>query len=218
MFAAATTTQSGALYLGGSGCCGSQVHGYLVRVSAKGKLDDRFTRATRRSLGELGRLNTLEESVNGVVARSDGTIDVLGSGGYEKGFLLRLRPNGKPRSKFAKQGLRVLPFPVTSAALGSDGAIDAVSDENLTGEGILMRILRGGGLDPAFGPEGSPIPDSGGDFGISVVPQGGRKALVLDLGFQECRNECRTYPKLVRFLEGPAKPARGHGHRSHRHS
>jgi uncharacterized delta-60 repeat protein len=196
------TAVGGALYLGGgAGCCGSPVPGYVIRVSAKGRLDGRFTTASQRSLRSLERLNSLEDTVEAVLVRPGGKIDLLGSAGYEKGFLLRLNPNGHVNRKLG--GLRVLPFPVASAALGSDGATLAASDENLEGVDILMRILAGGRLDPRFGREGARIPLSDGDSGLSVVSQTGRKAMVLDLGLKECRGFCLPEPKLVRFLEGP---------------
>jgi hypothetical protein len=119
--------------------------------------------------------------------------------------VLRLNPSGHVHRRFGKNGLRVLPSPVASAALGSDGATVAVSDENLSGVDVLMRILASGRPDPAFGQGGKSIPGSNGDSGLSVVHQSGRKALVLDLGFHECRGYCPADPKLVRFLEGTPK-------------
>jgi hypothetical protein len=203
-FIASATASGGALYLGGAECCGSGVPGYVVRVSARGRLDGPFTTASQRSLRSLRKLNSLQESVDAVLVRRGGGIDLLGSAGYEKGFVLRLNPSGHVHRRFGKNGLRVLPSPVVSAALGSDGATVAVSDENLSGVDVLMRIFAGGRLDPAFG-QGKPIPGSNADSGVSVVHQSGRKALVLDLGFHECRGYCPADPKLVRFLEGPPK-------------
>lgn len=204
-FVASATASGGALYLGGAGCCGSGIPGYVIRVSASGRLDGRFTTASQHSLRSLQKLNSLQESVNAVLVRPGGKIDLLGSAGYEKGFVLRLNPSGHVHREFGKNGLRVLPLPVTSAAFGSDGATLAVSDENLSGADVLMRILAGGRLDLAFGRGGEQITDSGGDSGLSVVHQSGRKALVIDLGLHECRGYCPADPKLVRFLEGTPK-------------
>jgi uncharacterized delta-60 repeat protein len=204
-FIASATASGGALYLGGAECCFSGVPGYVVRISARGRLDNRFTSASQRSMRPLRKLNSLRESVNAVIVRPRGGIELLGSADYDKGFVLRLNPNGHPHRSFGKDGLRLLPSPVRSAALGSDRATVAVSDENLGGVSVLLRILAGGRLDPAFGQKGKPIPGGTGDSGLSVVHQAGRKALVLDLGFHECRQYCPPDPKLVRFLEGTPK-------------
>jgi hypothetical protein len=202
-FVGSATAAAGAIYLSGAGCCGSGIPGYVSRTSASGRFDTRFTAASQHSLLPLNRLSALQVSVNAVIVRPGGKIDLLGSAGYEKGFVMRLNPNGKANRKFGKNGLRVLPLPVASAALGSNGATLAVSDENLNGDDVLMRILPGGRLDPAFGREGERIP--GGGRGLSVVPQSGHRALVLDLGLLECRGACPAEPKLVRFLQGAAK-------------
>lgn len=199
------TARSGALYLGGVGCCGSGLPGYVIRISARGRVDGRFTAASQRSLRAVRPLGSLESSVNAVLVRAGGKIDLLGSAGYGKGFVLRLEPNGTPHRRFAASGWRILPLPVASAALGTDGATLAVSDEGLREFDALMRILRNGRLDPAFGAKGQKIPDSEGDSGISVVAQTGGKALVLDRGLKECRTFCQSDPKLVRFLEGRSK-------------
>lgn len=203
---ASATSASGALYLAGAGCCASRVSSYVVRVSAKGRLDGRFTKQSQRSLRSIESLNTLEQSINAVIVRPGGKIDLLGAASYETGFELRLNPNGRPHRNFASSGIRVLPLPVASAALGNGGATLAVSDENLSGAGVLMRIFGGGRLDPTFGPKGTPVPGKGA--GLTVVPQNGGKVLVLDLGVQECRGDCAVEPRLVRYLEGSA-PKRG---------
>jgi uncharacterized delta-60 repeat protein len=203
---ASAVASSGALYLAGGAveCCVPETS-YVIRVSASGRFDSHFSTASQRSLRSLRKLNSFQKSVNAVIVRPSGKIDLLGSASYAKGFLLRLNPSGHVDRKFGKKGLRVPPFPVGSATLGSDGATLAVSDENLGGVDVLMRILANGRLDPAFGREGERITGTGGDFGLSVVHQSGRKALVLDLGEKECRGYCPDDPKLVRFLEGAPK-------------
>lgn len=205
---AATTSKAGALYLAGAGCCGFDVPGYVVRLSARGKLDRRFTVATRRSLQALRQLGSLQESINAVLVRPRGNIDLLGAAGYETGFVLRLNRRGHRRRKFGRNGLRVLPVPVSAAALGSHGSTLAVSDEAANGADLLMRILKGGRLDRTFGSPGASIAGSIGDFGLSVVHQVGGRALVLDRGVKECRSYCPADPKLVRFREGSAPKQR----------
>ncbi|HEY8810286.1 MAG TPA: hypothetical protein VIM28_09720 [Solirubrobacterales bacterium] len=207
-FAAATTSKGGALYLGGAGCCGFDIPGYVVRVSARGRFDRRFTAATRHSLQAIRRLGSLQESINAVLVRPRGNIDLIGAAGYERGFVLRLNRSGHRHREFGHHGLRVLPVPVASAVLGSDGSTLAVSDESARGVDLLMRILEGGRLDRAFGNPGASIARSVGDFGLSVVHQVGRRALVLDRGEKECRGYCPADPKLVRFLEVSAPKRR----------
>jgi hypothetical protein len=202
-FVGAATAIGGAIYLSGGSCCGPGIPGYVSRVSASGKFDRRFTAAAQQSLLALQRIATLEVSVDAVIVRPGGKIDLLGSAGYEKGFVMRLKPNGKPNRKFGKNGLRLLPVAVVSAALDSHGTTLAIGNENLGGDYVLMRILPGGRLDLVSGRIGERIPGNGG--GVSVVPQSGRKALVLNLGLMECRGACPAEPRLVRFLVGPAK-------------
>jgi hypothetical protein len=207
-FVTAAATRGGGLYLGGDGCCGSDPSGYVARVSAKGRLDRRFTAASRRSLRGLADPRTVSEGLNAVVVRPGGKIDLLGSAGLDRGFMLRLNASGHPHRSFGRNGTRTLAVPVAAAALGSDGAVLATSDQSRQGAAVLVRILAGGRPDPAFGSLGMPIPDSRGDVGVSVVAQAGRKALVLDLGLRECRFYCPATPKLARFLEGPRPSGR----------
>lgn len=198
------TTPSGALYMSGPLCCTVPNPGYVVRVSAKGRLDWRFTTASQRSLRRLSRLPALQPSINAVLVRSGGKIDLLGAAGYTKGFVLRLNPNGHLRSQFAKKGLRTLSLPVGSASFGSEGT-ELVTSWETRGANVLAGILPGGRMDPSFGPSGEEVPGAAGDFGLTVAAQAGRKALVLDLGNKACRGFCPSEPKLVRFLEGPKR-------------
>ncbi len=204
-FTSSAVSRGGALYLSGVGCCRSSLPGYVIRVSANGRFDGRFAAASQHALANLRRIPALGEEVNAVVLRRSGKIDLLGSAGYERGFILRLKPNGHPYRAFAAKGLRVLPLPVASAALGHDGAVVALSDEGLVGINVLTRIFANGRLDWAFGGPGETIPGTTGEFGLSVVPQTGRKVMVLDLGLVECRGYCGAEPKLMRFLEGSPK-------------
>lgn len=201
LFATRATTPGGALYLTGHTCCGSRPSFYLARVSAKGRFDERFARTTRRSLHSLKFPDESRMVVEAVVVRPQGKLDLLGhDADYKKGFQLRVKADGRIHRRFGRDGLRVLPKPVTSATLGSDGATLALSGEGQQTR-FLMRVLAGGRLDPEFDP--APIPDSSWDWGMSIVSQVGRKALVLDLGLHECRSLCSLTPKLIRFIEGP---------------
>jgi uncharacterized delta-60 repeat protein len=204
---AASASKHGTIYIGSQGCCGRGSSIYLGRLSAKGRFDWHFFVRARRSLRSLKKLDDYKMRARTVLVRPRGKIDLLGYGlRNEDGFSLRMKPNGHLARSYGSHGLRILPVPVVSAALGSDGATMAVSDGSVGPIGFVMRILAGGRLDPKFGWRS--IPGSERDTGISVVPQVGRKALVLDLGLHECRGFCKVDPKLVRFLEGPGRNRR----------
>jgi hypothetical protein len=196
-------TPEGGLYLGGEALYNRSGGGYLLRVSAKGHLDTRFLHAATHSLERLNGVKGFGTEVKAAVVRPQGKIDLFGSSGYSVGFELRLLANGKLDPKFGKHGLRMLPLPVSSAGLGSGGAEMAVSTENSSGAAV-MRILPGGRVDPAFAGngEGEPLPNAGGDAGVSIVPGTDKRAIVLDLGRHECRGYCPSTPKLFSFLEG----------------
>jgi hypothetical protein len=191
----------GGLYLAGSGCCEPAPPAGIVRVSAKGRFDKRFEKAARHSLGLVKQLHGKQIRVGAVLVRPAGTIELLGSTGYEKrGFQLRLNPNGTLHRKFGKQGLRMLPEPVSNAALGSGGATLALSSNGLTNKTFLARVLSSGKLDRSFDPEA--ISMFAGRYGVNVVPVAGRKVLVLDPGIEACRSYCAPKPQLIRLLEG----------------
>ncbi|HEU5105043.1 MAG TPA: hypothetical protein VFU11_04320 [Solirubrobacterales bacterium] len=198
VFVTSAVARRGAIYLAGAACCSSDSSPYLVRVSARGKVDRRFTRTAGRVLRLIARLEPFQAGVRGVLVRPRGKIDVLGYGSFGRGFQMRLRPNGRSVRSFGKDGLLELPLPVVSAALGSEGAVIALGGESLRYRSFLFRVLRGGRLDRGFGRE--LVPENS-ETGMTVVAQAGRKALVLDLGLHECRGYCPATPQLVRYLE-----------------
>lgn len=176
----------------------------MGRVSAEGRFDKRFANAARKALGSLKRLRGDRIAIGAVLVRPGGKIELLGSTGKEKrGFQLRLNPNGSLQKRFGRGGLRMLPEPVASAALGSEGATLALSSNGLTNKTFLARILAGGRLDQSFNPEA--ISGFAGRYGVSVVPVVGRKVLVLDPGVNACRSYCPPQPHLIRLLEGPPR-------------
>jgi uncharacterized delta-60 repeat protein len=198
VFVTSAVGRGGAIYLAGAACCASDSWPYLVRISARGRVDSRFTKTAGRVLRLIARLEPFQAGVKAVLVRPTGKIDVLGYGSFGHGFQMRLRPNGRSMRRFGKDGMLKLPLPVSSAALGSDGAVIALSSENLRGGSFLFRVLRGGRFDRGFGLER--IPNNTGT-GMTVVAQAERKALVLDLGIHECRGYCEATPQLVRYLE-----------------
>jgi uncharacterized delta-60 repeat protein len=195
-FTAAAVSLSGAVYLAGPMCCRFPSPLYLARISARGKLDTRFLSTANHS---INRFQHLDLGITAVLPRPDGRIDLLGSVSYRKGFVLRLNPGGHLDRRFGRHGLQMLPHPIVSGALGSDGTMLAATDANVFGGGYVLRILPGGRIDPAFVPRR--IPHSAGDTGLSIVHLPGRKAMLLDLGQHECRSGCSNDPKLIRYLE-----------------
>jgi uncharacterized delta-60 repeat protein len=192
----------GGLYLAGAGCCGPDHPIIVGRVSVAGRFDKHFAKVARHALGSLDRIRGSQIGVSTVLVRPGGKIELLGSTGYEKrGFQVRLTPTGSLQRRFGKGGLRVLPEPVSSAALGSEGATLALSSNGLTNKTFLARILAGGRLDRSFDPEA--ISGFAGRYQVSVVPVVGRKVLVLDPGVNACRSYCPPQPHLIRLLEGP---------------
>lgn len=177
---------------------------YVIRVSAKGRLDTRFNRAASRAMRRLRHLGEFAE-LNSVLARGDGTIELLGPSQFTKSFDLRLRASGKLARGFGKRGLSVLPLPLKSATLGSGGAIFAATEAP---EVTAFRVLKNGRLDRRFsGPKGMAVPVSG--EGILVGTQQRRRALVMDRGDVFCRSGgCEPTPGIARYIEPP--PIRRH--------
>jgi hypothetical protein len=206
-FTTTATTHGGGLYLAGSGCC-APVHPIsVVRISAEGRFDKRFAKAVRHSLGSLDSLHGNRIAVGAVLSRPGGTIELLGStGDGKRGFQLRVNPDGALHKRFGRRGLRMLPEPVSSAALGSEGSTLALSSNGLTNKTFLARILADGRLDRSFDPES--ISGIAGRYGVSVVPVAGRRVLVLDRGIEPCRSYCPQRPQLIRLLEGPPRKRR----------
>jgi uncharacterized delta-60 repeat protein len=195
--------RNGAVLLGGSSPR-IRTLVYVIRVSAKGRLDTRFNRTASRAMRRLRRLGEFAE-LNSLLARGDGTVELLGPSQFTKSFDLRLRPDGRLARGFGKRGLSVLPLPLKSATLGSGGAIFAATEAP---DVTAFRVLKNGRLDRRFsGPGGVAVPVSGG--GILVGTQQRRRAVVMDRGDVFCRNGgCEPTPGIARYIEPP--PIRRH--------
>lgn len=190
------------LYLAGNGCCGLGVGHYVARISAKGRLDTRFSAAARHALRVTRRLKGYSSRLSSLVLRPGGKIDVLGEVGYQRGYMVRLDRDGKLDTGFGSRGLRWLPVPVAAAALGGEGTVLAVGTRIPGVDLALMRILPGGRPDPAFGDSGEAVPGGGPGNGGNVVAVRGGRALVLDVGREACRSYCPPKPRLAMFLVG----------------
>jgi uncharacterized delta-60 repeat protein len=192
----------GPIYLYGAGCCEGPGSSNVLRVSAKGRLDDRYDARTARVLAglekrypeflPLGRL---------LLLRPDGRADLFGGTPDEHGFVLRLRPDGSAQSQFGHAGIRLLPSPVLSATLDGSGGTLALGSLHGSNRGRLFHFLRSGRVDGSFGRGGQvPIPGTGTWEGLTVARQAGQRLMVFDRGVHECREGCPSTPKLIRLL------------------
>jgi hypothetical protein len=189
----------GATYFGGVGQSPSTDQGTLTKVSASGKVDKKYTRTATASLVRLLTGDDRQLKVEVAVAAKDGTVELFGSTGESGGFELKLRASGKLESKFGKNGVRFLGRKIVAAVGGSEGTTMALAK----GTSLrVVRILAGGGMDPAFGKSGEELPGLSGS-GITLSPAGKGKVSVVDLDLEECRFACgQISPKVYRFLEG----------------
>lgn len=191
----------GAIVLAGSGCCTAS-NAYAIRVSARGRLDTRFGATAQRSLRRLARFGDFPE-IASVLPRGNGTIDVVGSSQFDRGFDLRLRANGRLATGFGRNGAVRLPMPVSTASLGTNGAIMAANER---GSGTVYRLFRNGRFDPEFGDAGGiEVPVSGPADQVVIGTQAGRRAVLMDLGRHFCRSGCPPTPRITAFLEGRAR-------------
>lgn len=203
LFPTRATSLDGALYFAGRACCHGQTF-FLTRVTATGRFDRRFTRTARRSLRALEAPDGDWSAVRTILVRPQGTIDLLGRTPDRKGgFEMRLTPDGRPERSFGKGGIRTSRLPINAAVLDRDGAIFTLYTE-FEGTRRLSRLLPDGRRDPAFGV--AALPDSKGDYELSLVPQAQGGVLVLDIGLRECPENCVDHPKLIRYLSvGPSR-------------
>lgn len=194
-------TPAGATYFGGRGLTKATEAGFLVRVSANGKIDTKFRQRALKSLKRLNGLKGNEVRVTTAVIGQKGPIELFGSAGSIGGFELRLRPNGTLWRGWAEKGLAVLPYPISTAVQGREGSTMALTGEEAAAP-HLLRILSKGKLDPAFGRTGQTLPGATNETGFSLFPAGLGRVGVADIGLRECRQVCEAAGKLYRFLEG----------------
>jgi hypothetical protein len=189
---------SGAMYFGGVGQSTDTYQGALTKVSANGKVDDRFARTATRSLRRLLLLKRNEQlQVRTAVVGRNGEVELFGSRPGSGGFELKLWANGALERDFARKGLRTFGRSIVAAVGGSGGATMALAE----GSSLrMLRILADGRVDRAFGRTGEELPGLSGS-GITLSPAGKGKVDVVDLDLQECRFICRVSPKIYRFLE-----------------
>jgi hypothetical protein len=194
-------TPAGATFFGGRGLTGSTSSGFLVKVTAKGKIDGKFKQRALRSLRRLRGLKGNEVRVTAAVVGRRGPIELFGTAGSIGGFELRLRQDGTLLRGWGTQGLRLLPFPIAAAIQGREGSTMALTGEEAAPP-RLLRITSEGKLDPVFGRVGELLPGATVETGFSLFPAGLGRVGVSDLGLRECRQVCEAAAKLYRFQEG----------------
>lgn len=189
------------LLAGGPGCCVRGHVPHLYRLSVRGRIAPRFTANARRSLRALPRRGEFA-SINSVIARRNGTVDVLGRS-RSLGFDLRLRADGSRARSFGRRGLRLFSWPVDAAARDAGGGVFAVSEDRMQKALVAHRLYPGGYLDRRFGgTRGAvvaslPIVDA-----LAATTLSGGRAMAYVGGLPECRyGNCLQQPRLVLFQE-----------------
>lgn len=191
----------GAVLLAGSGCCTAS-NTYAIRVSARGRVDTKFGATVRRALRRLSGFGDFPE-VRSVLPRGDGMIDMVGTSQFDHGFDLRLRPNGRLAAGFGRNGVVRVPMPISTASLGTNGAIMAANEN---GSGTVYRLFRNGRFDPDLGGvKGIEVPAQTPADQVVIGTQTGGRAVLMDLGRHFCRSGCPATPRVTAFLEGRAR-------------
>lgn len=194
-------TPAGATFFGGRGLTGPTASGFLVKVTAKGKIDGKFKSRAQNALKRLKGLKGNEVRITAAVVGRTGPIELFGTAGSIGGFELRLRPNGTLLRGWGDKGLALLPFPISAAVQGREGSTMALTGEEAAPP-RLLRITSKGKLDPVFGKTGELLPGATVETGFSLFPAGLGRVGVSDLGLRECRQVCEAAAKLYRFQEG----------------
>jgi uncharacterized delta-60 repeat protein len=214
----AYSTATGAALVVAKNCCSSNSFTPFDRVTASGKVDVHFDREERKA--QVKALASFPEtSVEAVVTRSDGTIELLGTSEGSApgpGFALRLTAKGRADAGFGEGGLVKLGTGLISAGPGSGGSTLVVfvtyPTGNRPGESHVVRLLADGRPDPRFGGKaGIALPEPGG---AAFVASSGGQALFAGSGDTECEASCQSGPYLTRLIEpsGPAGAGEGGKH------
>jgi hypothetical protein len=191
----------GTTFFGGRGLTGETNLGFLVKVTAKGKIDNKFKTRALHALRRLRGLKGNEVRVTAAVVGRTGPIELFGTAGSIGGFELRLRQDGTLLRGWGEKGLALLPFPIAAAIQGREGSTMALTGEEAAPP-RLLRITSKGKLDPVFGKTGELLPGATVETGFALFPAGLGRVGVSDLGLRECRQVCEAAAKLYRFQEG----------------
>jgi hypothetical protein len=198
----ATPLPGGALVFFGAG----GYHGggpWVGRIGTDGGFDRRALRRTRAAMHTVLGGEKAEPFVGGVAPRPSGRLDLLGGRGA-RGFILRVRPDGRIERRFGRAGLKRLARPVVSMAVAPSGRSFLLSPR-LEREGWYAEygvfsawVDRRGRILEGFGAGGRRLRYASA-FG-QLALQGG-KPLLLDPGYPDvgCRSYCPPSPVLYRL-------------------
>jgi hypothetical protein len=141
-------TAGGAVLIGTEGCCDGRLA--LTRVSALGRLDSRFDRIARHSLGALKGAAGVggRAEIEATLPLAGGGIRLLG-GGFGPGFEMRLRSDGKPTPSFGDRGVEPRPLSIEAAVPVGQGMVLAIEEEQGGHPGVFL-IDADGRLDRRF--------------------------------------------------------------------
>ncbi len=190
------------VFTGPGNCCSSpREEPYVGRISVAGKQDLAFERATRKSLLAVpGTAYGQFASVNGLIPRPDGQLNVLGSVG-RGGFVLRLKANGRPQRSFADKGARTLSRTVSTAVGDVAGGIFAVGTHPQASAPIAFRLFSDGRSDRRF--KNFPLTKDYfpvyGETDLAAIT--GLRVLVYQDGYAFCRSACEQQPRVAMFQE-----------------
>lgn len=193
----------GGVILAGVGCCRRAEPLRTARLRPDGRRDSRFGDLPLRGRGK-------PTAVRAISIRRGGKIDIAGAArSGQRGFLVRLRPDGAVQRRFGRGGVRQPPWPIDAAALDRRGRTFAVSDSS--GGRAVFRLSAGGGLDRSFS-NGTEVNDLQSGEGVAVA-YSGFHPLVFSDGLVFCRTACPPKPRLARFVGGPLYRHNGRHHR-----
>ncbi|HXR61386.1 MAG TPA: hypothetical protein VN732_08675 [Solirubrobacterales bacterium] len=177
---------------------------WVASLGPRGGFDRRVVRRLRVALRT--RLGSKEEtgSVGGLVSRPGGRLDLFG-GGDARGFVVRIRPDGRLEKRFWRRGLKRLPRPVVRVVATPSGRSFALSPSLERGGFYSIYGLFSTWLDPqdrllgGFGKGGRAMRYTSA-FG-QLALQGNSHPLFLDPGRPDegCRSDCQPSPRLFRF-------------------
>jgi uncharacterized delta-60 repeat protein len=213
-------TTKGATLLRAQECCSGASFTPVNRVSAKGKVDVSFNRMERKAqVIALGAL--AEPTVESVIPRPDGSIDLVGTSKAEPGsgpsYVLRLTADGRADTKFGTGGVVTLARGLTSAIAGSGGSTMAMFTVFPPGEGQpqthVERLLSDGTADPRFGGDAGVQLPTGSRDGAFLGSTGG-SALVSYFVPAECGASCtpgQSQMVLSKLIEPSGTAGSGKG-------
>jgi hypothetical protein len=189
--------EDGSILIAATGCCVESFT--LERVTARGRLDNRFAAATRKGLRALNQLKSVnfeaEPEVTQVLERPDGGADLFGYFEGELGFDARVGADGGARPGFGRRGLRRLAQPVDQAVALRGGGFLAIGQGNF-GPSRAFVLRPGGKVDRRFGE----IDLAGYSQFVGPVPIGGR---ALDVAYTSRSEVGNTETPFVACLLAP---------------